>query len=137
MESLIGPLHQTGAMGRWCLSRTLALLTALVVLAGCVWEPVEPSVGVPVTIQDWTPGNACERAVVTRAEFIRDHGAAGSEALESDIFRTCTYAEFLVANSIMADDYRYPGDGRQYVGRNCVRLFSLYRGSRLCETRDP
>jgi len=124
-------------MGRWCLSRALPPLAALVLLAACAWEPTEPSVGVPVTVQDRTPGNACERAVVARAEFIRDRGAAGSEALESEIFRTCTYAEFVAANSMMADDYRYPGEARSYVGRNCVRLFSLYRGSRLCETREP
>ena len=82
-----------------------------------------------------TPTNGCERAVAARAEFHRDHGIAGSEPLESDVFRACSYAEFVAANAKMADGYRYPGDGRAYVGRNCVRVFSLYRGSRLCHTR--
>lgn len=111
------------------------LATAVLLLAGCAPEPIEPSIRPPVTAPGRTPMNACERAVVARAEFLRDSGAAGSEALESDIFQTCTYAEFQAANAIMADEYRYPGDGRAYVGRSCVRLFSIYRGTRLCQTR--
>jgi hypothetical protein len=72
---------------------------------------------------------------VVRAEHLRDRGAAGSEALEGDIFETCTYAEFQAANAMMADRYRYTGDGRTYVGRACARLYSIYRGTRLCQSR--
>ena len=79
--------------------------------------------------------NACQSAVVARAERVRDDGPAGAESFEADIFSTCTYAEFQAANAKMADAYRYPGDGRSYVGRNCLRVFALYRGSRLCRTR--
>jgi hypothetical protein len=79
--------------------------------------------------------NACETAVVARAERVRDQGPAGAEPLEADVFATCTYAEFRAANAKMADAYRYPGDGRSYVGRNCLRVFAVYRGSRLCQTR--
>jgi hypothetical protein len=113
----------------------LALLAIAVLLAGCAPEPIEPSIPPPVTAPGQTPMNACELAVVARAEFLRDQGAAGSERLESDIFESCTYAEFRAANAKMADDYRYTGDGRAYIGRNCVRLFALYRGSRLCQSR--
>jgi hypothetical protein len=112
------------------------VLAAGVLVAGCGPEALEPSVA-PVTSGGRAPENACERAVVARAEFLRDNGAAGSEALESDIFQTCTYAQFQAANAIMAEEYRYPGDGRAYVGRSCVRLFSIYRGTRLCQTRVP
>lgn len=110
-----------------------ALLATVILVAGCTSRAT--STPAPVAAQGEAPANACERAVVARAEHLRDHGIAGSEALESDIFETCTYAEFQAANAIMADEYRYPGDGRAYVGRSCVRLFSIYRGSRLCESR--
>jgi hypothetical protein len=120
-------------MARWHRARLTFLLSVLFV-AGCSPPPTPPPVA-PVTQPGRTPTNACELAVVARAEFLRDHGVAGSEALESDIFGTCTYAEFRAANARMADDYRYPGDGRAYVGRNCVRVFALYRGSRLCQSR--
>ncbi|HEX6127434.1 MAG TPA: hypothetical protein VF071_00235 [Candidatus Limnocylindria bacterium] len=120
-------------MDRWRRAVLALLISGLV--AGCAPEPIEPSVAVPVTDNGPTPTNACERAVVARAEHLRDHGAAGSEALEGDIFETCTYAEFQAANAMMADRYRYPGDGRTYVGRACARLFSVYRGTRLCQSR--
>ena len=109
-------------------------MLAGIALAGCS-DPAESPPGLPVMLRGQSPATACEEAVVARAEFLRDQGAAGSEALESDIFETCTYAEFLAANAKMTDAYRYPGDGRAYIGRNCVRLSSLYRGSRLCQSR--
>lgn len=72
---------------------------------------------------------------MARAEYLRDEGVDGSERLESDIFAACSYEQFRAANAEMIDRFRYPGDGRQYVGRNCLRLFAIYRGSRLCRTR--
>ena len=120
---------------RLLLLLVVALLATAVLLAACASERIQPSIRPPVTAPGQTPANACERAVVARAEFLRDQGAAGSERLESDIFEICTYDEFVAANAKMADAYRYSGDGRAYVGRNCVRLFAIYRGSRLCQTR--
>jgi hypothetical protein len=120
-------------MDRW--RRAVLALLTYGLLAGCAPETIEPSLAVPVTVDGRTPTNACERAVVARAEHIRDRGVAGSESLESDIFRSCTYAEFRAANAMMIDRYRYPGDGRTYVGRACARLYSIYRGTRLCQSR--
>jgi hypothetical protein len=102
-------------------------------LTGCQapTSPSPPAVLRPGEVAE----NSCETAVVARAERVRDQGPAGAEQLEADIFSTCTYAEFRAANAKMADGYRYPGDGRSYVGRNCLRVFAPYRGSRLCQTR--
>lgn len=110
----------------------LLLLVSVTVAACATSDRPAPD---PVTLPGVTPTSPCERAVAARAEFLRDQGVAGSEGLESEIFHTCTYAEFRAANALMVDRYRYPGEGRAYVGRNCVRLFSLYRGSRLCRSR--
>lgn len=111
----------------------LRALVAGLVVASCqaAVDPTPASVMQPDAMVD----NACEAAVVARAERVRDEGPAGSEAFEADIFATCSYAEFRTANAKMVDVYRYPGDGRSYVGRNCLRVFALYRGSRLCRTR--
>jgi hypothetical protein len=120
-------------MDRWRCA-ALAILAGLL-LSGCGSGASEPSSAVPVTVDDRTPTNACERAVVARAEHLRDRGPAGAEALEGDIFETCTYGEFQAANAMMTDRFRYPGDARTYVGRACARLFSVYRGTRLCQSR--
>jgi hypothetical protein len=76
----------------------------------------------------------CERAVAARAELARDEGATAAERLDPDVYRACTYPEFVVANDKLANGHRYTGDLRTHVGRRCLRLTSLYRGSRLCET---
>jgi hypothetical protein len=54
--------------------------------------------------------------------------------MEGDVFRACTYQEFVAANTGLAERYRYTGDLQNHVGRRCLRLTSLYRGSRLCES---
>jgi hypothetical protein len=43
----------------------------------------------------------------------------------------------VAANDKLANGHRYTGDIHTHVGRRCLRLTSLYRGSRLCESLPP
>ena len=110
--------------------RVASLLVAVLVLAGC--EPV--ATPAPVLASGAAAQNGCERAVVARAELARDQGATAAEALEGDVYAACTFDEFVTANDKLADGHRYTGDIHNHVGRRCLRLISLYRGSRLCES---
>jgi hypothetical protein len=102
----------------------------MLTLAGC--EPgATPQ---PVLATGQSAETDCERAVVARAELVRDEGAAAAERLDPDVYAACTYPEFVAANDKLANSYRYTGDIRTHVGRRCLRLTSLYRGSRLCES---
>jgi hypothetical protein len=103
---------------------------ALLVLAACEAGASPETVLAPGRSAE----SDCERAVVARAELARDEGATAAERLEGDVYASCTYDEFVAANDNLADGHRYSGDLRTHVGRRCLRLTSLYRGSRLCET---
>jgi hypothetical protein len=109
------------------------ILVAVILVAGCA--PV--ATPEPVLASGAVAQNECERAVVARAELARDEGATAAEALEGDVYAACTFDEFVAANAKLADGYRYTGDIHNHVGRRCLRLISLYRGSRLCESLPP
>jgi hypothetical protein len=111
----------------------LPLAVALLVASCAAADPAPETESVMLAGE--SPANDCERAVAARAERIRDHDPDGALREEADVFGRCSYAEFVVANAKMAEAYSYPGNGRTYVGRGCARLFSIYRGSRLCQTR--
>ncbi len=106
------------------------LLVAVLALAACEAAPTPE----PVLAAGASADTACERAVVARAELARDSGATAAEALEGDVYAACTFEEFVGANDKLADGHRYTGDIENHVGRRCLRLISLYRGSRLCES---
>lgn len=93
-----------------------------------------PSSAVPVLAAGASAENECERQVVARAEAARDGGTSAAERLDGDVYAACTYDEFVAANAKLADGFRYTGDVQNHVGRRCLRLISLYRGSRLCES---
>ena len=113
--------------------RVLLLVMALLMLAACEAEVAAE----PVLASGAVAQNDCERAVVARAELARDQGATAAEALEGDVYAACTFDEFVAANDKLADGHRYTGDIHNHVGRRCLRLISLYRGSRLCESLPP
>ena len=110
--------------------RGVPLVVMMLALAGCEALPTPE----PVLAAGASADTACERAVVARAELARDEGAAAAESLDGDVYAACTYDELVAANAKLADGHRYTGDLNNHVGRRCLRLISLYRGSRLCES---
>lgn len=112
----------------------MSTVASILLLAACQASSSRPT-SESVLLPGETVDGACQAAVVARAEHLRDRGAQGAEPLEADIFASCTYEEFQAANAKMAGRFQYPGDGRTYVGRNCLRMSAVHRGSLLCATR--
>jgi hypothetical protein len=111
--------------------RAAASLLLALTVAACADAA---SSAAPVLVAGASAENDCERQVVARAEAARDGGATAAERLDADVYAACTYDEFVAANDKLADAFRYTGDIQNHVGRRCLRLTSLYRGSRLCES---